>query len=339
MMIYKNKHGAKTAMNYLGEKGVPFLFLIDYEMQNIIITTDIENPKDIKFDINGITNCKSEPLEKTEYYFDAYPMTLDQYKTGFEKVKNEIQIGNSFLLNLTYPTKVMTNLTFDDIYNLTSARYKIQLRDEFVCYSPEIFVQIQDGRISSNPMKGTIDADTENARDRILEDKKEVAEHYTIVDLIRNDLSCVAKHVEVENFRYIDHIQTSDKNLLQVSSKISGQLPRDYCSRIGDIMMELLPAGSITGAPKKKTVEVIHQSEKLKRGYYTGICGLFDGRNLDSGVMIRFIENTAGGYYYRSGCGITSMSNLQQEYEEMIDKVYLPLSNSYTTSKSQALNG
>ena len=339
MIIYKHRQGAKAAMNYLGKKGIPFLFMIDYEMENIIITTDIENLKDIKFNINGNTNFKTKSSFNREYYFDAYPMSLDQYRIGFEKVKNEIQIGNSFLLNLTHPTKVMTNLSFDDIYNLTSAKYKIQLQNKFVCYSPEIFVQIKDGRISSNPMKGTIDADVDNARTKILEDEKEIAEHYTIVDLIRNDLSQVATNVEVENFRYIDHIKTSDKNLLQVSSKISGQLPDDYSSHIGDIMFRLLPAGSITGAPKKKTIDIIQGAEKVKRGYYTGICGFFDGRDLDSGVMIRFIENNDGELYYRSGCGITSMSDMQTEYKEMIDKVYLPLALSNSQSKPTTING
>lgn len=339
MIIYKHRQGAKTAMNYLGKKGIPFLFLIDYEMQNIIIITDIENQKDIKFDINGITNYVTKPFFNKEFYFDIYPMSVDHYKIGFEKVENEIQIGNSFLLNLTYPTKVMTNLSFDEIYDLTSAKYKIQLQNEFVCYSPEIFVQIKDGRISSNPMKGTIDADVDNARAKILEDQKEIAEHYTIVDLIRNDLSQVATNVEVEKFRYIDHIKTSDKNLLQVSSKISGQLPDNYSSHIGDILFKLLPAGSITGAPKKKTVDIIHDAEKIKRGYYTGICGFFDGKDLDSGVMIRFVENKEGKLYYRSGCGITSMSDMQMEYKEMIDKVYLPLRLPDSQPKITAVNG
>ena len=339
MIIYKHRHGAKEAMNYLGNRGIPFLFLIDYEMENIIITTDVENSKEIKFNINGITNHETHtPLVK-EYYFDAYPMSLDQYKVSYKIVENQIQIGNSFLLNLTHPTQVMTNLSFDEIYDMTSAKYKIHLRNNFVCYSPEIFVQIKDGRISSNPMKGTIDAGVDNASVKILEDEKEIAEHFTIVDLIRNDLSKVAQHVEVEKFRYIDHIQTNDKNLLQVSTKISGQLPEDYSRRIGDIMFDLLPAGSITGAPKKKTVDIIHDAEKLKRGYYTGICGYFDGKDLDSGVMIRLLEKRKEKLYYRSGCGITASSDMNTEYKEMIDKVYLPLAQPSSPPKSTVVNG
>ncbi|OGU77880.1 MAG: hypothetical protein A2279_07140 [Stygiobacter sp. RIFOXYA12_FULL_38_9] len=86
----------------------------------------------------------------------------------------------------------------------------------------------------------------------------------------------------------------------------------------------MLPAGSISGAPKKKTVEIIQNAEKLERGYYTGVFGYYDGNNLDSAVMIRFIEQTAEGLVYRSGGGITFMSDVNSEYQELIDKVYVP---------------
>ncbi|MFT4533323.1 MAG: para-aminobenzoate synthetase component 1 [Saprospiraceae bacterium] len=342
MIIYKNKQAAKSVMNYLGKQGVPFLFLIDFEMEKIIICIDFDREPSLKFDINGKTNFNQEHVLNKELYFDSFPISKTEYAVGFEKVMNEIQLGNSFLLNLTYATRVMSNLSLDDIFHLTSAKYRIHLKDEFVCFSPEIFVKIKDGRISSNPMKGTIDAMIDNAEAKILADEKEIAEHYTIVDLIRNDLSRVAKDVQVDKFRYIDHVQTNDKNLLQVSSRISGQLPNDYTDHIGDIMFRLLPAGSISGAPKKKTLEVIRAVENQNRGYYTGICGIFDGVDLDSGVMIRFVENHREDLFYRSGCGITSMSDMATEYQEMIDKVYLPIIDSTPTdskSKPTSIHG
>jgi len=90
--------------------------------------------------------------------------------------------------------------------------------------------------------------------------------------------------------------------------------------------MGMLPAGSVTGAPKKETVRIIRESEKYNRGWYTGIFGVFDGRNLDSAVMIRFIENDSGTMCYKSGGGITFMSNAESEYKELIGKVYVPVS-------------
>jgi para-aminobenzoate synthetase component 1 len=89
--------------------------------------------------------------------------------------------------------------------------------------------------------------------------------------------------------------------------------------------MGLLPAGSISGAPKRKTVEIIRDAEGEPRGYFTGVFGIFDGINVDSGVMIRYIENTPNGFVYRSGGGITAQSDLVQEYQEAIDKVYAPV--------------
>ena len=174
-------------------------------------------------------------------------------------------------------------------------------------------------------MKGTIDADIENAQNIILSDSKEIAEHNTIVDLIRNDLSLVAENVVVDEFRYLSHIQTSHRNLWQVSSQISGELPANYNNHLGDIIFKMLPAGSISGAPKTKTVEIITNTEKYNRGYYTGIFGYFDGSNLDSCVLIRYIENDNGQLVYKSGGGITFMSEAEKEYDEILKKVYVPI--------------
>jgi para-aminobenzoate synthetase component 1 len=175
-------------------------------------------------------------------------------------------------------------------------------------------------------MKGTIDADIPNAEEKILSSKKERWEHNTIVDLIRNDLSIVSTHVEVSRFRYISTIKTNKRNLLQVSSEVKGKLPRNWQEEIGNILNKLLPAGSISGAPKQKTVEIIQNTEKIERGYFTGIFGVFDGENIDSAVNIRFVERRVGGLQFRSGGGITDNSDPESEYNELIDKVYVPIS-------------
>ena len=95
---------------------------------------------------------------------------------------------------------------------------------------------------------------------------------------------------------------------------------------LGDIMFQLLPAGSVSGAPKSKTVEIIKSSETHNRNYYTGVCGIFDGESLDSGVMIRFIEKQKNNLFYKSGGGITAFSDLEKEYQEYIDIIYIPVS-------------
>ena len=175
-------------------------------------------------------------------------------------------------------------------------------------------------------MKGTIDASIPNAREIILSDKKEKAEHYTIVDLIRNDLNMVAHNVKLNKFRYIDCLETNFGDILQVSSEIVGTLPPDYLNKLGEIIFKLLPAGSISGAPKEKTLQIIHNAETHKRGFYTGICGYFDGKNLDTGVLIRFIEQREQSFNFKSGGGITHLSTAEAEYQEMIKKIYVPFS-------------
>ncbi|CAG0899400.1 unnamed protein product [Cyprideis torosa] len=329
-----------TVMNNLGAKGIPFVFLIDFEMKKIVISTKWDQNADIKFQMNGFGNQSDQAKSCEVPFLETFPISRTQYQKKFELVKSEIQAGNSFLLNLSSQSKIVTNLSLEDIYHSTEARYKICLDNQFVCFSPEIFVQINRGRICSFPMKGTIDASVENAAEILLNDHKELSEHYTIVDLIRNDLSRVVRNVKVDRFRYIDKIATSQKDLLQVSSEISGQLPEGYANNIGSILFELLPAGSISGAPKVKTVEIIQEAEAQDRGYYTGICGYFDGVNLDSGVMIRFIEKVNDELYYRSGGGITSLSDMEAEYQEMLDKVYLPMSKNHSQKSTmhQSIN-
>jgi para-aminobenzoate synthetase component 1 len=110
-----------------------------------------------------------------------------------------------------------------------------------------------------------------------------------------------------------------------MSSEISGKLPQNYSSQIGTIISKMLPAGSICGAPKPKTVEIIRKTENYERGYYTGIFGVFDGKNLDSCVLIRYLEQNGEELIFKSGGGITFMSDCQTEYNELIRKVYVPI--------------
>ena len=272
-----------------------------------------------------MSNRKANETDSVFFRFEPNPVSKQEYTKAFAIVQGHLQYGNTFLLNLAFPSQVDTELSLEDIYHRSEAKYKLHLKDELVVFSPEIFVQIKDDYIYSYPMKGTIDAEAMGADLNILNDKKETAEHSTIVDLIRNDLSMVAKEVRVTKFRYIDTIKTNVNKLHQVSSEIRGKLSSDFHDRLGSILFTLLPAGSISGAPKPKTLEIIREAELYDRGYYTGVFGVYDGETLDSGVMIRYIEQTAdGSLQYRSGGGITAMSDLETEYQELIDKIYVP---------------
>lgn len=333
-MIEIQREEAVRRMNELGRAGRPFLFMIDYKQERIYVETPERiSPRELLFDLNGFTNLQDGEDERSASsgtlgdmeWLPAYP-SFREYADSFQTVERHIHAGNSYLVNLTCATPVRTSLTLEDVFYRSKAMYRLWMRDRFVVFSPEIFVRIGDGHISSYPMKGTIDASVANARNRILHDPKEAAEHATIVDLIRNDLSMVAEEVCVPRYRYIDEIRTHRGCLLQVSSEIRGRLPEGWEDRVGTILFSLLPAGSITGAPKKKTVEIIAEAERYERGFYTGVMGYFDGKRLDSAVMIRFIEQESpGSYLFKSGGGITSRSDLNAEYEEMKQKVYVPV--------------
>ena len=321
-----NKSHAEKIMNEYGKNKIPFLFIIDFDMlEPQVIKLNEVNTSEILFNINGRKNYEVQALPHKEIQFEKYPVSFEVYKKSFDKVLKQIRDGNTYLLNLTFPTTINTNLTLEEIFLQSNARYKLLYKNKFVVFSPESFVRIEGNTISSYPMKGTIDSSIPNAEEIILSDKKETAEHNTIVDLIRNDLSMVASNVQVDKFRYVEKIVTNDKSLLQVSSKITGTLNENYNTRIGEIIFSLLPAGSISGAPKKKTIEIIKDAETYSRGFYTGIFGYYDSSGIDSAVMIRFIEKENDKYFYKSGGGITFLSDVKSEYQELIDKVYVPI--------------
>ncbi len=295
--------------------------MISYDLSDYYIEPLKSLNQNIKFQIaskDELAINQSKSLIKS-------PISFDEYKKKFDYIQEQILFGNSYLLNLTAKTKIETPLDLDEIYEKANAKFKLKYKDEFVCFSPERFVKIKKDKIYTYPMKGTIDASIANASAKILGDMKEMAEHTMVVDLLRNDLGIVAKKVRVEKFRYIDEIDAGDKKLLQVSSKISGELENNWNEKLGDILISLLPAGSITGTPKKKTVEILKKIEGYDRGYYTGVFGIFDGKSLDSSVMIRFIEKDKDGkLFYKSGGGITCDSDAYLEYQELLDKIYIP---------------
>jgi para-aminobenzoate synthetase component 1 len=315
-----NKLLLKDKLNYYGSIKEPFLFIVDFDISSFDVITLKNLPNNIKYSINNTSKFCKHSLKLSKY-----PIDFNTYKTQFDKVQNHILEGNSYLLNLTSKTNIKLDTSLDKIYQNANAKFKLYYKDKFVCFSPERFIQIKNNKIYTYPMKGTIDANIPNAKNTILNDEKELAEHVMVVDLLRNDLSIVSTNVKVEEFRYIDKIKAGQKELLQVSSKISGKLSNNWNENIGDIITSLLPAGSITGTPKKKTVEIIKDIESYDREYFTGIFGVYDGETLDSGVMIRFIQKQKDEtYVYKSGGGITSDSDVDMEYQEMIDKVYIP---------------
>ena len=322
-----NKDLIKEKLNKFGSSKEPFLFVLSYDLSKFYIQKLSLLPNSIKFELNKKENSNNS-IKSNQTKIEKFPMLFCEYKKRFDLLQEEIKNGNTYLCNLTVKSKIKTSITLDEIYEKVEAKFKLRFKnqeDNFVCFSPERFVEIKDNKIFTYPMKGTIDSSIPNAQAIILNDKKELAEHTMVVDLLRNDLGIIANNVRVDKFRYAEKINAGDKELLQISSQISANLQNNWNEEIGDILTSLLPAGSITGTPKKKTVEILEKLEDYNRDFYTGIFGVFDGENLDSSVMIRFIEeDNFGNKFYKSGGGITCDSNILNEYQELIDKIYLP---------------
>jgi para-aminobenzoate synthetase component I len=323
-----SRDSAVRKINDFAAKGLPFLFVIDFTMTRFVVLSPAEAAEEeIYFDIRGVSNRKNEvlPFLIPPFAFEIKPVSFEEYETSYHRLLKHLNRGDTYLANLTFPTEIITSLSLEDIFRFGNAPFKLFFRNNFVVFSPEDFIRIRDRQIFSYPMKGTIDASLPDAAERIMANKKESFEHNTIVDLIRNDLSMVSTNVRVNRFRYLERVKTNRNELFQVSSEICGDLPEDFLPHLGKIIVALLPAGSVTGAPKEKTLEIIHEIEKYERGFYTGVFGYFDGQNLDSAVMIRFIEYSGEKIIFKSGGGITALSNAQNEYEELIQKIYVPL--------------
>ena len=300
----------------------PFIFIVDFQIENFFIATvdELKEDDNILFDFKGYSNISKSNQNKI-LKINPQPIPLKDYAISFNKVQSHLSDGDSYLLNLTFPTKIEINATFEDIFYSSKADYKLKFYDNFVFFSPERFVLIKDKKIFTHPMKGTKVYENDSSVTELLNDEKEMAEHLTIVDLLRNDLSMIADDVKVNRFRYVSYIKTVDKTIIQTSSEIEGTL-KD--GSVASHILQILPAGSISGAPKRKTIEIIKNVEIDERGFYTGIAGVFDGDVIDTCVIIRYIERKGDKLIYRSGGGITIYSDLQQEYQEIIDKVYVP---------------
>jgi para-aminobenzoate synthetase component 1 len=287
------------------------------------------SPKEAKaqgilFDINGYKNFDEAFTSNTNPEVKRHSVDFEQYKSAFDTVQLHLNQGDSYLVNLTFPTKIELQTSLEELFYAAKAPYRLWVKDQLLSYSPECFIKIKNGQVFSYPMKGTLDANAPNAVETLLGNPKELWEHSTIVDLIRNDISQYARNVKVNKFRYIERIQNKEKDLLQVSSEIEGSLASNWRDNLGEIIWNLLPAGSISGAPKAKTIDIIQSVEERQRGYYTGVYGYFDGENLDSAVAIRYIEQENNDFYYWSGGGITAYSNIEEEYQELKDKIYVP---------------
>ena len=152
----KRQEKIKLKMNSLGKQGEPFAFLIDFLAEKPLIFEETNTTQEIWWQIPDFSNLPENKSNKVLKTWTTFPVSFGIYKTGFEKIMQHIYGGDTYLLNFTQPTPIETNLSLEEIFHISSAIYKICLKDKFVCFSPETFVKIENGKIYSFPMKGTI---------------------------------------------------------------------------------------------------------------------------------------------------------------------------------------
>ncbi|GET20790.1 anthranilate synthase component I family protein [Prolixibacter denitrificans] len=187
--------------------------------------------------------------------------------------------------------------------------------------SPEAQLQIKDRKVSINPIAGTFRRTGDDEQDRQLAEKlaadpKENAEHVMLVDLARNDLSRNAENVEVEQFREVQYYS----HVIHLVSKVSGYLPKN--SNAFRVNGDSFPAGTLSGAPKYRAMELIDQYENQNRGYYGGCIGYIGFDNhFNHAIMIRSFLSKNATLYYQAGAGIVSESNEENELQEVNNKL------------------
>lgn len=252
------------------------------------------------------------------------------YKRKIQKVQDYLRSGDTYQVN--FSQRFSGDCTLDPwiIYKKLARRNP----SPFACYfeypdfhivscSPELLARKRGDRVESWPIKGTVarggdEAEDEKRVKELLSSKKDDAELSMIVDLARNDLGRVCKTGTVQVDAHRDVEQYS--HVIHTVSKVSGILNKK--KTIFDLMQSLFPGGSITGCPKKRTMEIIDELEDFRRGVYTGSAGFisFLGES-DFNILIRTMLLKDNKVYFHAGGGIVIDSDPDQEYQETLDKI------------------
>lgn len=255
--------------------------------------------------------------------------TKETYKDAVKKIKNYIVSGDVYIANMTQRYICETEKSSIDIYQelreINKAPFAAFMNYEdfqIICSSPERFIQIKDRVANTRPIKGTRPRgnsreEDSDFRQQLVNSEKDKSELLMVVDLERNDFSKVCKPhtVKVTDLFKIEEYAT----VFHLVSAIEGVLKEEVTTV--KALRECFPGGSITGTPKIRTMEIIEELEKVKRGIYTGSIGYFDFRgNADFNIVIRTIIKKENKAYFGVGGGITIESNEEEEYIETLDK-------------------
>lgn len=289
------------------------------------------------FDKKDVLRIKSSKIEFDDKQKDNYSIsdfrlnrTENEFVDDIKKIKHFIKEGDTYQVNYTIKGKFEFKGSYTAflqklIFN-QSAHYTAFINNDkniILSLSPELFFRVKRRKIESQPMKGTsrrgfnhtIDEKIEN---ELKNSEKNLSENVMIVDLIRNDLGKISNYGSIkttELFRIEKY-----ESLFQMISKIDGKLKKN--AKLDDVIMNIFPCGSVTGAPKIRTMEIIKEIEKSERGIYTGAIGLITPEEIKMNVAIRTItiEKKSGDGVMGLGSGIVWESDAKNEFEEVLLK-------------------
>jgi len=338
------KDHLKLIDNYL-QKGLTGYALINYEtgylfekkLEKYLSGKEQKLIRFYFFDDKNIIRLKSDDIEFNTGDISKYSITdfnlnttLEKFEENIKKIKNYIREGDTYQVNYTVKGKFNFSGSYSSFFQHLlfnqSAKYSAFINDDdrfIISLSPEKFFSVKGNEITSKPMKGTIKRGVNHETDfaaeqELVNSQKNRAENVMIVDLIRNDLGRIAKYGSVS----VPQLFSTEKyeSLFQMVSTISAKLKKEVT--LGIILKNIFPCGSVTGAPKIRTMEIIKELEKEEREIYTGSIGLFDKDEANFNVAIRTLtvnKKTRRGEL-GIGAGIVWDSDPQKEYEETLLK-------------------
>ena len=257
---------------------------------------------------------------KSEYNKEEFVSIVDEIK---KDIYNGEVIQCVFSNKYEIDGKINPLSLYRALRNLNPSPYMfyLQFKDEVICgSSPEIHLKVKDNIATLKPIAGTypVGKDLEKLKNNLLKDEKEVAEHLMLLDLARNDLytCCDTESIRVEK-SFIPEVYS---HVIHIVSEVSGKLRKDATNI--ELFMKTFPAGTVTGAPKVRAIELIDKYEKSSRGFYAGCTGYFSySNNMDTCITIRSAKVTKDKTIFRAGAGIVFDSVPEKEFKEVEEKL------------------
>jgi len=287
--------------------------------------TELKNMEEMIFD-PGMSHVMADTSQCGSF---VPSFTKDAFVKKVERVKRHITEGDIFQAvvsnRLKAPFKGDLLNTYRILRTTNPSPYMVYMKladMEIACASPETLVSLQNGTVSSFPLAGTCPRGGTAEEDEalindLLQNEKELAEHDMLVDLARSDIGKVCRFgsVGVREYRQIKHFS----HVSHIGSRVSGELREDMTAV--DVIAAAFPAGTLSGAPKKRACEIIDEAEALKRGPYGGAIGYIDfAGNMDMCIGIRMAVLKDGNVFVQSGAGIVADSVPENEYQETLNK-------------------